>query len=131
MLKHRPTDHFHTYMPPDAFSIWTHQTAQQGAESNGYRVTGLSGVSELYFTFKLPHSRSCVRELCVSAEVSPHALASMIEKLHTKTSSRHALASLCLQCMRWPHFCSYCLCLLCSAGNGIRPGKKSWHGEGD
>ena len=53
------------------------------------KVKGLqiSGVSELYFTFKLPHSRSCVRELCVSAEVSPHALGSMIEKLHTKTSS--------------------------------------------
>ena len=32
MLKHRPTDHSHTYIPPDAFSNWTHQTAQQGAE---------------------------------------------------------------------------------------------------
>ena len=42
------------------------------------------GDTELHFTFKLPHSRSCVRELCVSAEVSPHALGSMIEKMHTK-----------------------------------------------
>ena len=40
MLKHRPTDRSHTYIPPDAFSNWTHQTAQQGAESNGYRGTG-------------------------------------------------------------------------------------------
>ena len=40
MLKHRPTDRFHTCIPPDAFSNWTHQTAQQGAESNGYRGTG-------------------------------------------------------------------------------------------
>ena len=47
----------------------------------------LRGGSELHFNFKLPHSRSCVRELCVSAEVSPHALAIMIEKLYTKTSS--------------------------------------------
>ena len=40
MLKHRPTDRSHTYIPPDAFSNWTHQTAQQGTESNGYRGTG-------------------------------------------------------------------------------------------
>ena len=40
MLKHRPIDRSHTYIPPDAFSNWTHQTAQQGAESNGYRGTG-------------------------------------------------------------------------------------------
>ena len=33
MLKHRSTDHSHTYIPPDAFSNWTHQTAQQGAEA--------------------------------------------------------------------------------------------------
>ena len=31
MLKHRPIDRFHTRIPPDAFSNWTHQTAQQGA----------------------------------------------------------------------------------------------------
>ena len=41
MLKHRPTDRAHTCIPPDAFSNWTHQTAQQGTESNGYRGMGL------------------------------------------------------------------------------------------
>ena len=40
MLKHRPTDRSHTRIPPDAFSNWTHQTAQQGTESNGYRGMG-------------------------------------------------------------------------------------------
>ena len=40
MLKHRPIDRSHTYIPPGAFSNWTHKTAQQGAESNGYRDTG-------------------------------------------------------------------------------------------
>ena len=40
MLKHRPTDRAHTCIPPDAFSNWTHQTAQQGTESNGYRGMG-------------------------------------------------------------------------------------------
>ena len=40
MLKHRPTDRSHTCRPPDAFSDWTHQTVQEGTESNGYRGTG-------------------------------------------------------------------------------------------
>ena len=46
MLKHRPTDRSHTYIPPDAFSNWTMDapdgSAAQGAESNanGYRGTG-------------------------------------------------------------------------------------------
>ena len=40
MLKHQPTDRFHTCSPPDAFSDWTHQTVQFGTESNGYRGTG-------------------------------------------------------------------------------------------
>ena len=41
MLKHRPTDRSHTCIPPDAFSNWTHQKAQQqGTESNGYRGMG-------------------------------------------------------------------------------------------
>jgi hypothetical protein len=40
MLKHRPIDRSHTRIPPGAFSSWTHQTAQQGTESNGYRGTG-------------------------------------------------------------------------------------------
>ena len=48
-----------------------------------------------------------------------------------KNQLTHALANPCLQWMGEPHFCSHCLCLLCSAGNGIRLGKKSWQGEGD
>ena len=40
MLKNRPTDRSHTCSPPDAFSDWTHQTVQEGTESNGYRGTG-------------------------------------------------------------------------------------------
>ena len=40
MLKHGPTDRSHTCRPPDAFADWTHQTVQEGTESNGYRGTG-------------------------------------------------------------------------------------------
>ena len=43
----------------------------------------------------------------------------------THTNQLHyPLAIHHLQCIVWPYFCSHCLCLLCSAGNGIRPGKK-------
>ena len=40
MLKNPSSDRSHTRIPPGAFSHWTHQTAQQGTESNGYRGTG-------------------------------------------------------------------------------------------
>ena len=39
MLKHQPTDRSHTCRPPDVFSDLTHQTVQEGTESNGYRGT--------------------------------------------------------------------------------------------
>ena len=64
MLKHRPIDRLHTRIPPDAFSNWTHQTAQQGAESNGYRGTGpgerVGSVNERFV------EHACLRALQVS-----------------------------------------------------------------
>ena len=42
MLKHRRTDRSHTCRPPNTFSDLTHQTAQEGTGSNGYRGTGPS-----------------------------------------------------------------------------------------
>ena len=42
MLKHRRTDRSHTCRPPNMFSDLTHQTAQEGTGSNGYRGTGPS-----------------------------------------------------------------------------------------
>ena len=49
-------------------------------------MSKIRGDTEGYFTFKLSHEKSCVWESLVSAEVSQHALASMIEKQHTQTS---------------------------------------------
>ena len=70
-------------------TTYAHATTDTAQHSMHVMCGGgmVRGGSELHFNFKLPHSRSCVRELCVSAEVSPHALAIMIEKLYTKTSS--------------------------------------------
>jgi hypothetical protein len=48
-----------------------------------------------------------------------------------KNQLTHALANPCLQWMGEHTIPYHCLCLLCSAGNGIRPGKKCWQGEGD
>ena len=46
----------------------------------------IRGDIEDFFTFKLSAEKKCFLRPLVSAEVSLHALASMIEKLHTQTS---------------------------------------------
>ena len=47
----------------------------------------MANVTVIHFTFKLTAEKKCFLRPLVSAEVSPHTLGSMIEKLHTKTSS--------------------------------------------
>ena len=48
--------------------------------------TLIRGDIEDFVTFKLSAEKKCFLRPLVSAEVSLHALASMIEKLHTQTS---------------------------------------------
>ena len=64
--------------------FWFHiQNKNEKEEQIG---THVRGVRQDKCSFKLTHEKSCVLESLVSAEVSQHALASMIEKQHTQTS---------------------------------------------
>ena len=74
------------------------QGTQAGSVWPSSRSPQIRGDTEDFFTFKLSTEKKCFLRPLVSAEVSLHTLASMIEKLHTQSNQLdHPLAIYHLQ----------------------------------